>query len=52
MYYITEIYASYTTAAVKLGGYPVRIPAWLPTILTDGLRGFPQTLQANAGVVL
>jgi hypothetical protein len=29
----------------------VQISAWKPAILTEGFRDFPQTLQANAGMV-
>jgi hypothetical protein len=29
----------------------VQISAWRPAILTEGFRGFPQSHQANAGIV-
>jgi hypothetical protein len=35
-----------------IGKYSVRISAGIPVILTEALRGFPQSLQVKVGIVL
>jgi hypothetical protein len=39
------------TLLLRIGRSQVQISAWRPAILTEDFRGFPVSLQVNAGAV-
>jgi hypothetical protein len=50
--FLPEVMVEWSTHSCFIFGRSrVQISTWISVILTEGLQGFPQSLQANAGIV-